>query len=266
MNLIEKNSVTDQGTKEAWEKNWEGISVETVLEIFKYERVKKQMSIYLRVLPKNEKILEGGCGLAPYLIRLRQLGYDVEGIDYNEGPVKKVLSYDSRLPVRVGDVTAIPYPDGYFGGYLSLGVIEHFTEGPRRAIQEAHRVLKEGGIFVVAVPRNHIFMRLAAPVHFLKSRKFLRKLFRKSEDHHYWEQYFKKETLAGLLAEEGFEVREIHPLDHAHALVSFSNLFRDKQKYDEANALGLRLGAWCEKFLPWLTAAQMTYICAKRSR
>jgi|SRR3989338_1091647 len=265
MSITAQNE-TDQKTKKAWEKNWESVSIHEILKIFDYVRVKKQMDLFLRVLPKNEKILEGGCGLAPYLIRLRQLGYDVEGIDYNEGPIRKILSYDPRLPVKVGDVTAIPYPDATFGGYLSLGVIEHFTEGPRKAIREAYRVLKEGGVFIVAVPCRHIFMRLMTPVHFLKSRQFLRKLFQKSEDHHYWEQYFKKEYLAEVLTKEGFEIKEIHPLDHSHALVSFSNLFRDKKTYDEANTFGLKLGAWCEKYAPWLTAAQMTFIAYKCPR
>lgn len=235
-----------------------------VLGIFSYERVKKQMALLRRVLPKEGKILEGGCGLAPYLIRLREMGYDVEGIDYNEGPIRKILAYDAQLPVKVGDVTAIPYPDAYFSAYISLGVIEHFTEGPKRALREARRVLKSGGILYLAVPRHHLFMKLSWPSRFLKSQGFLRKIFNKPEDNHYWEQYFKKEELTRILSEEGFEVREIHPLDHSHALVSFSGIFRDKESYDEASPLGLKLGAFCEKYLPWATAAQMALVCVKR--
>lgn len=262
----DKNRLLDQKTKEAWEKNWEDIPIDKILEIFKYERVKKQMGIFQRALPKNEKILEGGCGLGPYLIRLRQLGYDVEGIDYNEGPIKKILSFDASLPVRMGDVTQIPYPDGTFGGYLSLGVIEHFSEGPQKAIREACRVLRPGGVFVVAVPTRNIFMDLTFPVRFLKSRPFLRKLLKKPEDNHYWEQYFKRKALIGYLEEGGFEVREVHAMDHSHSLVSFSNFFRDKETLDEASPFGLKLGAWCEKHLTWQTASQMTLICYKKGR
>ena len=140
MYSTEFNKDTDLRTREAWERNWQNISIAEIMEIFGYERVKQQMEIYLRVLPKREKILEGGCGLGPYLIRLRQLGYDVEGIDYNEGPIQKLLAYDATLPVKVGDVTKIPYPDSHFGGYLSLGVIEHFVDGPEKAIREARIV------------------------------------------------------------------------------------------------------------------------------
>jgi hypothetical protein len=48
-----KNELTNQVTKKAWEKNWEDIRMEEILEIFSYERVKKQMEIFLRVLPKG---------------------------------------------------------------------------------------------------------------------------------------------------------------------------------------------------------------------
>ncbi len=256
---------TDQKTKQAWERNWDDITIPQILEIFKYGRVQKQLEIFFRVLPKNDRILEGGCGLAPYLIHLRSLGYDVVGIDYNEGPIKKILAYDPTLPVRVGDVTAIPFPDAHFGAYVSLGVIEHFVEGPEKAIREARRVLKPGGVFLVAVPVFNVFMALTAPSRWLKSRKFLRKLMGKGEDNHYWEQYFDRRKLAAIFEKEGFEVRELHALDHSHALVSFlPSVFRDKGSYDEANSLGLRAGAWCVKNLRWATAAQMTYVCYRK--
>lgn len=260
----QKNAVLDQVTKKAWEKNWRDIRMEEILEIFSYERVKKQMEIFLRVLPKDDKILEGGCGLAPYLIQLRRMGYDVEGIDYNKEPLDKALAFDPKLPVRVGDVTAIPFPDSFFGGYISLGVIEHFTEGPVKAIREARRVLKPGGLFLVIVPQNHLFMRIQAPLRWLKRNAAIRRLLKKPADTHYWEQYFNKKELRMILEAEGFEVREIHPMDHSASVLSFSGLFRDKTSFDEANKLGLTIGRWCEKNLPWVTAAQIMFVCYKK--
>lgn len=260
-----KDEIIDKITQKAWQKNWANIRMDEILEIFSYERVKKQMEIFLRFLPKDRKVLEGGCGLAPYLIRLRQLGYDVEGIDYNAEPIQKVLSFDPSLPVKVGDVTAIPYPDKTFGGYISLGVIEHFTAGPVKAIREACRVLQPQGVFLVMVPQNHLFMRIQAPLRFLKRNSFLRKIFRKPLDTHYWEQYFKRNELKKTLEQEGFEVRHIFPMDHSAAVLSFSKIFRDKKTFDEASPLGLKIGRWCEKNLPWLTAAQILLICYKKN-
>jgi SAM-dependent methyltransferase len=65
---------------------------------------------------------------------------------------KRILEYDPTMPVSVGDVECLNYPDNYFDIYFSGGVIEHFEEGPLRVLQEAHRVLKPDGILILTVP------------------------------------------------------------------------------------------------------------------
>lgn len=253
---------TDEATKKAWEENWDDVSMKQIMEIFTYVRVKKQIAIFLKFLPVD-KILEGGCGLAPYIIRLRQLGYDVEGIDYNSNTIERVLRHNPSLPVRVGNVEHIPYPSNYFGGYLSLGVIEHFMEGPEKAINEAWRVLKPDGIFIVMVPIWNIFLTLSAPIRALKEMNWIRRLLKKDIKVRYWQQYFKQKYLRNKLNASGFEVLEVHALDHTHALASFSHIFRDEKTFDEANPLGIKLGCWLERNFPWTTAAQMMLVCRK---
>lgn len=260
-----KNEALDSMTKKAWQMNWQDIDMSNIMQIFEYDRVKKQMELITRFLPKDQKILEGGCGLCPYVIQLDRLGYDVEGVDYNAEPLAKAREYVPGLRLQVADVAKLPFQDETFGGYFSNGVIEHFTEGPERAILEAARVLKKGGVFLAAVPRRHLFMILNAPVRWLKKNAWIRKLFGKAPpDQYYWEQYFTKADLTRILEKCGFEVQGIYPQDHSHSLVSFSNLFRDKSKFDEANELGLKLGRFFEKYFPWSTAAQMTFVCIKK--
>jgi hypothetical protein len=84
-------------------------------------------------------------------------------------------------------------------------------------------------------------------------------------DTYYWEQYFKKNELKAVLEQEGFAIKGVYPLDHTASVLSFSNLFRDKNQYDEVNRVGLALGRWCEAHLPWITAAQMLFVCVKES-
>lgn len=254
----------DNATKKAWEENWQPHEVERLLEIFDYPRVKKQMALYQKYLPKGEKILEGGCGLGPYLIRFHQLGYDMVGVDYNKEPLKKIKRYNSSLDVSVMDVRDLLFKDRTFGGYLSLGVIEHFAEGPQKAIEEAYRVLKRGGVFIVQVPIMNIFLALKYPFELLKRNRFLRRLFGREEKLYYWQQYFKKNALKKILEDKGFDVVETVPMDHEHSIISSWDIFRDKDSYDGANSLGLSFSRFCQKWLPWLTAANMVLICRKR--
>src|SRR5207253_2014081 len=86
-------------------------------------------------------ILEAGCGLAQVVYYLRQRNYPVVGLDYAPegiGPAK--IRY-AELPLYLGDVHHLPYPNNYFSGYLSFGVVEHFEQGPEPALAEASGVL-----------------------------------------------------------------------------------------------------------------------------
>jgi len=51
----------------------------------------------------------------------------------------------------LGDAEALPFPDASFDRYVSAGSIEYWPD-PARAIAEAHRVLRPGGIALVAGP------------------------------------------------------------------------------------------------------------------
>ena len=252
-------------TKKAWEENWQSHTVEEVLGIFKYPRVIKQLNLYLSFLPKDKIILEGGCGLGPYLIHLNDSGYNVVGVDYNYEPLKKIEKYNNSLPLTVNDVRCLSFKSNSFGAYLSLGVIEHFPEGPEEAIKEANRVLMQAGTFIVHVPIMNIFLMLKYPLELLKRNSILRKLFNKRPKTYYWQQYFKANQLKNKVESRGFIVEKIVPMDHEHSLISFSNMFRDKKSYDAANNLGLRIAGFCEKYLPWLTAANMILICRKNT-
>ena len=240
----------DIETKQAWDENWQNVSVTEIMEIFNYPRVKKQINIFRKYLPKDKPILEGGCGLGPYVMHLKDLGYDIVGIDYNKDPIVKAKKFREDCEFICGDILDLQFPDNYFGGYLSLGVLEHFAEGPDEAIKEANRVLKKDGVFIVIVPRLSILHKLKLPLKMLKETKFLRKLFRKNITSSYFERYFNIVELKKSFNKNGFFVIDVAPMDHEHTLLAFSDLFRDKDTYDGATKLGVRLADFLEKYFP----------------
>ncbi|MFW5798540.1 MAG: class I SAM-dependent methyltransferase [Planctomycetota bacterium] len=66
------------------------------------------------------------------------------------------------MTIRHGDVRALPFDDGSFDGYWSLGVIEHFQQGYLDILAEARRVLRPGGILFLAAPSMSPLRRLKA--------------------------------------------------------------------------------------------------------
>lgn len=105
-----------------------------------------------KYLPSGARILEGGCGQADKVYALLRCGYDAYGLDYARQIVEKINQCVPELKVCFGDVRQLPFPDSFFDGYWSLGVIEHYYDGYDRILQEMHRVLNEGGYLFVTVP------------------------------------------------------------------------------------------------------------------
>lgn len=104
-------------------------------------------------LPKTgTRILEAGCGNGEKVMTLCKAGYLAEGVDWAHATVKRLQETHPELPIKQGDIRALPYPNACMDAYWSLGVIEHFPEGFELPLQEAARVLKPGGIALVTVP------------------------------------------------------------------------------------------------------------------
>ena len=65
------------------------------------------------------------------------------------------------IRVLEGDATALPVADGVADAVTMLDIVEHLAE-PRRAIAEAHRVLRADGVLIVSVPHRGVFEHLDA--------------------------------------------------------------------------------------------------------
>jgi len=138
-----------------------------------YARAQKgELSYYDEIfpayLPKEGRILEAGCGLGQFVIALRARGYDAEGVDYGNQTVEFIKGQFPQLPVRLGDVTNLDVPDGYYQGYISLGVMEHRKEGPEPFLEEAHRLLATGGVALISVPYLNFLRRLKLKIGIFK--------------------------------------------------------------------------------------------------
>lgn len=106
-----------------------------------------------RFLPKGSKVIDAGCGLSRTVYGLHHAGYDAYGIDFAPKTVAMVNKLVPELKVSVADVRSLSqFTDGFFDGYWSLGVIEHFYDGYADIVAEMRRVIRPGGIAFVTAP------------------------------------------------------------------------------------------------------------------
>jgi SAM-dependent methyltransferase len=168
------------------------------------------LSVFLRHLPRGEAILDAGCGLARWVIYLRQRGYRVLGVDYSQPALVQANRFGAPMPLFAGDTRTLPVRDASLGGIISLGVVEHVPSGPVPSLRELYRVLKPGGIALVAVPYNNPLRRTLIN-HLRRFRDWQKRRAGLRLD--FAEYRFSAAELAGFLREAGFAVLSVHADD-----------------------------------------------------
>ncbi len=88
------------------------------------------------------RALDAGAGTLPYRTVLRPRVTEYRSIDIR--PTHPALDY-------LGDVQALPLPDGVFETLFCAEVLEHVAD-PDRALREFFRVLAPGGKVIISVP------------------------------------------------------------------------------------------------------------------
>ena len=99
----------------------------------------------------NGKLLDLGCGNGKRLELMRDLGWLVEGIDFDENAVRSAQR--KGLQVHCGTLHEIHYPEDHFDAIMMSHVFEHIYE-PIELLRECYRILKPNGYLVIVTPNN----------------------------------------------------------------------------------------------------------------
>lgn len=97
---------------------------------------------------KGAKILDVGCGAGFLSNELGGKNFDVTGIDISKDSLHIAQSYDTSKKVKYlhGNAYSLPFRDGSFDAVVAMDILEH-VEDPAKLIEEASRVLRQGGLF-----------------------------------------------------------------------------------------------------------------------
>ena len=100
------------------------------------------------------RLLDVGCGTGNFLLRARDKGYQVEGVDLNPGAVAAARARGLQVHQESLEDFDRKCPPGTFDIVTMFDVIEHF-DNPAEMVAIAQRLLKPGGGFIVTTPNGY---------------------------------------------------------------------------------------------------------------
>ena len=246
---------------EEWSKFWNSLTPESEIQMWDYYGLRPWI---LKYTPRYGKVCEAGCGLGRYVFYLNRLGVNIEGLDFEHKTIDYLNLWKNEngfknVNFMQGDVTKLHYEDNSLSGYISLGVVEHFIEGPQKALKEAERVLRPGGIAIITTPSPSwsklyfkILRLIKNPIKRLLGRKVIKKPFFQYE--------YSPKILKNHVEKQGFYISRYAGADW---LYTFTEFGRQTDKYIKSNKIGYKISHRLEN--SWLSflGAQSIVIAIK---
>ncbi len=138
------------------------------------------------------RVLDVGCGRGHLLREFRDRGWETLGTELDDASAKFPRE-SLGLSVKVGTLEGLGFSNAAFDAVVLWHVLEHVPE-PLPILREIHRVLRPGGVFLVAVPDFSSG----------EARCGQSKWFHLDVPRHL--QHFRRERLRRLLESAGFQV------------------------------------------------------------
>jgi FkbM family methyltransferase len=110
-------------------------------------------------LVEGQKALEIGCGYGDLSVEIAKLGFDVVGVDISEPGIQQAVELakkeklDAKAQFMVMDAASLEFPDNSFDTVLIPEALAHIIDS-RKLMEEAVRVIRNGGRIIVSVPNG----------------------------------------------------------------------------------------------------------------
>ncbi len=154
----------------------------------------------LRRYKTKGRLLDVGGGDGTFLRFAKEAGLEVCGTEISAYAGQRIEDLYS-VPVSIGGLHEAGYPSEHFDIVTLYHVIEH-VDDPARYLSEAHRILRTGGLLVVACP--NVESKVFNLTYFLFKGKRFRLFSRHDKEVHLY--HFSPHTLKMLLENKGFSL------------------------------------------------------------
>lgn len=124
------------------------------------DRYKKDLELINRYF-KGGKILDIGANPFHLTFCLRQLGYEITGVDINPDPFKSFINkYNLVIKKANIETEELPFKTSTFDFIIFNEVFEHLRINPIFTLREINRVLKPGGILLLTTPNLYAIHKI----------------------------------------------------------------------------------------------------------
>jgi 2-polyprenyl-3-methyl-5-hydroxy-6-metoxy-1,4-benzoquinol methylase len=119
--------------------------------MYLFYRVKRKFDLaHIPRYVEHGKLLDVGCSWGKYLCSMKNLGWEVYGIEMHEQAVKYAAE-ELGLKVRQGTIDNMDFGDAFFDVINMSMVLEHLHD-PSGILIEAYRLLKANGRLILSIP------------------------------------------------------------------------------------------------------------------
>jgi SAM-dependent methyltransferase len=236
---------------------WNNRDIQTEVKVIRTRAIVPIIENYVK---QSDKLLEAGCGLGGWVSYFSKNGFDISGVEYDMRIVEQAKAFDPDIKILCRNVLQLGFDDNTYDGYISLGVIEHFKEGPIEALLEAKRVLKPDGLIFLSVPVLTPLRRLFA--HPIRDMYFLiHKL--KGGKKYFGEYRYTKKELLDFISKTHFELLYTGADDyiktdlkhHIGLYADYPFLRKENGEVWELNSTGKLILRILRIFSPWFYCA-----------
>lgn len=197
--------------------------------------------MYLKARPGG-RLLDVGCGSGESMERLQNLGWQAEGLDFDDKAVRAARARGLR--VRLGTLQEQSYAGESFDVITMSHVIEHVHD-PLNMLRECRRILKLDGRLVIVTPNVSSL-----------GHKWFKEAWRGLEPPRHL-QIFTPLTLRKLAGAAGFDsCMVVTTIRDAHGLMIASSSIKRTGTYVMGSPRPLRTQLWgrCMQYLEWIIA------------
>lgn len=113
---------------------------------FIWESLGRELS---RFVPEKGRLLDVGCASGHFVEVANKHGWQGSGIDVSDYAVGEGIK--KGLDLHAGRLQDAGFPPEHFSAVICLQTLEHLPE-PKAAIEELHRITREGGVLSIDVP------------------------------------------------------------------------------------------------------------------